>query len=75
MQNPKMIERAADDSQLQAIAQDIVELHSGSGLSTVFLTRRARSIQKMGSVLRDAGIPNSTLKIRVYWADGKTGLD
>ncbi len=41
----------------------------------IVLAGHAGSVSQMRSWLRDDGIPVSRLKIRIYWADGRTGLD
>ncbi|HLU70234.1 MAG TPA: siderophore-interacting protein [Fibrobacteria bacterium] len=41
----------------------------------IILAGHAQSIRTARVYLRDQGVPMSRLKIKVYWADGRTGLD
>ncbi len=66
-------ERSADGAHLSALARGLIE-KSGE-FSTVFLTGRASSIQRLRTLLKEAGVPGGKLKTRPYWADGKAGLD
>lgn len=41
----------------------------------IVLAGHAQSVSQMRAWLRDQGVPVSRLKIKIYWADGRTGLD
>lgn len=43
--------------------------------SQVILAGRAQSIQQLRSRLKDVGFPMSQVTAKVYWSDGKVGLD
>lgn len=68
----ELLEKTPDDSHLRAIAEKIRE----AGPANFVLTGSARSIQILRSALTSSGdVAAAALKTRVYWADGKAGLD
>ncbi|TGN18039.1 siderophore-interacting protein [Leptospira idonii] len=74
--NQTIIKRSTNNSHLEKMAEEMIELNrKNANLSTIFLTGRASSIQRIRLLLKESGIPNTKLKVRAYWADGKVGLD
>ena len=75
VEGQRLVERSSDRSHLQTIAKEMIALISEIPDAKIFLTGRASSIQQVRAYLKDSGIPTNRLKVRVYWADGKKGLD
>ncbi|PJZ84281.1 FAD-binding oxidoreductase [Leptospira harrisiae] len=71
----RIMERSLDGSHLQTITKEIFELISKIPEAKLFLTGRASSIQQVRTYLKNSGIPTNRIMVRVYWADGKKGLD
>lgn len=73
IENVVLVERRADDSQLDIAEAELLEL---AARGTRFaLAGRAPSIQRIKRALRTVGIGSSGAKAKAYWAPGKTGLD
>jgi ferric-chelate reductase (NADPH) len=69
----RLIERIADDAHLAAAEAEVLRL-AASGARFV-LTGKASSIQRVSQALKAAGVASSRVKTKVYWAQGKIGLD
>lgn len=68
-------QRKPSDEHLAELAKEVIRFSNEKPLSVIYLTGRASSIQVLRAAFKEAGIENSKMKVRVYWADGKKGLD
>jgi NADPH-dependent ferric siderophore reductase len=67
-----LVARREDEGHLAGIVNEFAGALRGGG--AVVLTGRAKSIQKVRALLRDAG-PRSHQAVKAYWAENKRGLD
>lgn len=68
-----LIERTAGEAHLARAETELARLAAGG--AHFILTGRASSIQHMSRVLKAAGVGSARVKVKAYWAPGKTGLD
>ena len=68
-----LIERTAGDAHLAAAEAEVSRLAASS--ANFVLTGKASSIQRVSRALKAVGVRPSRLKVKAYWAPGKTGLD
>lgn len=68
-----LVERKADESHLADLETQLLSLVR-AGMCFV-LTGKAGSIQRLSRALKAAGVSTSQLRVKAYWAPGKTGLD
>ncbi|UJB17698.1 MULTISPECIES: siderophore-interacting protein [Lysobacter] len=69
----RLIERRADDTHLD---QTLDAIQRSAEIRTSFvLTGRAPAIQRIGRALKAQGLGGGALRIKPYWAPGRTGLD
>lgn len=68
-----IVPRTADESHLTALQERLSEPAIRS--ATFVLAGRAPAIQIISRSLKVLGVPTSRLKVKAYWAPGKTGLD
>lgn len=64
-----------DDSNLVKMAEKFIQLYTKNNQTKFILAGRAKSIQTLRSLMTKGSIPSSQIKTKVYWADGKVGLD
>ncbi|MGH8081793.1 MAG: siderophore-interacting protein [Lysobacter sp.] len=69
----RLIERRSDDAHLDE-ALDAIQRSSEIRTSFV-LTGRAPAVQRVGRELKARGLGTGALRIKPYWAPGRTGLD
>jgi ferric-chelate reductase (NADPH) len=67
-----LVARRDDEGHLADIVNGFAGALRGGG--SVVLTGRAKSIQKVRALLREAG-PRSRQAVKAYWAENKRGLD
>nr|WP_283950055.1 SIP domain-containing protein [Agrobacterium tumefaciens] len=68
-----VIERTADDAHLAEAETELARLATDG--THFILTGKATSVQRVNRALKAAGIVSSRVRIKAYWARGKTGLD
>lgn len=69
------LQREEGDQQINKLAERIITMNKESAFRSIFLTGRAKSIQKLRHLLKESGIEPQKMKARPYWADGRSGLD
>jgi NADPH-dependent ferric siderophore reductase len=67
-----LVARRDDEGHLEDIVNEFAGALRGGG--SVVLTGRAKSIQKVRALLREAG-PRSRQSVKAYWSENKRGLD
>jgi NADPH-dependent ferric siderophore reductase len=68
-----VIERLPEDMHIGAAEAALSRLAGGG--TPFILTGKASSIQRVRRALKAAGVGSSRIKVKAYWAPGKTGLD
>nr|WP_244637472.1 siderophore-interacting protein [Bradyrhizobium symbiodeficiens] len=69
----RLIARSADGTHLASAESELLRL--GANGAQFVLTGKASSIQRVGRVLKAAGVASSRIRAKAYWAPGKSGLD
>lgn len=75
LENAHLVERAADDSHMSALEEQMLAALKAQPSARIVLSGKASSIQRMRKLLKRSGIESSRLQVKAYWALGKTGLD
>ncbi|MBO9644139.1 MAG: siderophore-interacting protein [Pseudacidovorax sp.] len=70
----RLVKRLPNDAHLQSISEALVP-SVPSPESAFVVTGKASSIQHVSRFLKTAGVDQSRLRAKVYWATGKVGLD
>jgi NADPH-dependent ferric siderophore reductase len=71
----QLVQRAAENSHLEEIAEMFSGGASDAGPKEWIFTGRAQSIQALRDILRSRKLHFPRIKVKAYWAEGKTGLD
>jgi ferric-chelate reductase (NADPH) len=75
MAHAGLVQRCSDDAHFAALEETAARHVGGLGGTSVILSGKASSVQRMRKLLRGLGVPAARIKTRAYWAAGKTGLD
>lgn len=73
IERARLIERRTDDSHLDE-AFDSIRRNAETRTSFV-VTGRAPAVQRIGRAIKAEGLATGPLRIKPYWAPGRTGLD
>ena len=73
LRSADVIARQPDSGHYDAISQKLT--HFVMDDADVILTGQASTIRHLHHTLKRAGLPASRLRVKAYWAQGKTGLD
>ena len=71
----KLVQRPPGDAHLMEVEQVLSSIASRLGLPQWIFTGKAQSIQTLRKCLRVRRILFSRMKVKAYWAEGKSGLD
>lgn len=70
----RLVTRLPDDAHLRKVSEAMLAFGQPSE-SNLVITGKASSIQHVSRVLKTQAVEKSRLRVKVYWATGKAGLD
>jgi ferric-chelate reductase (NADPH) len=75
LSNAKTFPKRSGAGVVPALSEAILQLHRASNGIQFILSGRAQSIQMVRTTLQGAGLNGSQMLVKVYWSQGKAGLD